>query len=256
VIPPIAAFQGRMSGRHLKLRVFILHYLRCAPSSKTKDTSSGCHCTILLVDFPYVLYPSAHQAFTSAVYSSAASSHTKWRESSRCSSLCGSRSWRYSALTGGTTVSLRPATICTGVCMCGRTSRYFKLRRVGPDVTDRLCESIAFVRSQVVLASGVAERIALERVDRALDDRTSTEPSVRFKVSNRASVFAGSLSTKRIDTQSMTRNVGLTAISLRRWFCWGVVMTRSPSGPLTSSIAPEGRRLIYWAMASITVPVA
>src|SRR3979409_2075559 len=28
VIPPIAAFQGRMSGRHLKLRVFILHYLR------------------------------------------------------------------------------------------------------------------------------------------------------------------------------------------------------------------------------------
>ena len=60
-------------------------------------------------------------------------------------------------------------------------SEYFKLRRVALDVTDRLCESIAFVRSQVVLASGVAERIALERVDRALDDRTSTEPSVRFK---------------------------------------------------------------------------
>jgi hypothetical protein len=121
-------------------------------------------------------------------------------------------------------------------------SEYFKLRRVGLDVTDRLCESIAFVRSQVVLASGVAERIALERVDRALDDRTSTEPSVRFKLSNRASVFAGSLSTKRVDTQLMTRNVGLTAISLRRWFCRGVVMTRSPSGPLTSSIAPNGRR--------------
>jgi hypothetical protein len=28
VIPPIAAFQGRMSGRHFELRVFILHYLR------------------------------------------------------------------------------------------------------------------------------------------------------------------------------------------------------------------------------------
>src|SRR3982075_864863 len=28
VIPPIAAFQGRMSGRHLKLRFFILHSLR------------------------------------------------------------------------------------------------------------------------------------------------------------------------------------------------------------------------------------
>src|SRR5687768_13966680 len=37
-------------------------------------------------------------------------------------------------------------------------SEYFKLRRVGLHVTDRLSESIAFVRSQTVLASGVAER--------------------------------------------------------------------------------------------------
>ena len=46
-------------------------------------------------------------------------------------------------------------------------------------VTD--CVSIRFVESDpVVLASGVAERIALERADRALDDRTSTEPSVQL----------------------------------------------------------------------------
>src|SRR5258706_73857 len=38
VIPPIGAFQGRMSGRHLKLRVFILHYLRPLRTS-AKDTA-------------------------------------------------------------------------------------------------------------------------------------------------------------------------------------------------------------------------
>src|SRR5258708_24760660 len=35
VIPPIAAFQGRMSGRHLKLRVLILHYLHPLRTSMT-----------------------------------------------------------------------------------------------------------------------------------------------------------------------------------------------------------------------------
>src|SRR5262245_8864513 len=61
-------------------------------------------------------------------------------------------------------------------------SEYFELRRVGLHITDRLCESIALVRSEVVLASGVAEHMALERLDRALNDRASTEPSIRFEI--------------------------------------------------------------------------
>src|SRR5262249_50761441 len=35
-----------------------------------RDTLLGSHCAILLVDFAHVLYPSAHQVFTSAAYSS------------------------------------------------------------------------------------------------------------------------------------------------------------------------------------------
>jgi hypothetical protein len=48
VIPPLAAFQGRMSGRHLKLRVFILPYLRpfrqaeVGPSNKAIFTLGQC----------------------------------------------------------------------------------------------------------------------------------------------------------------------------------------------------------------------
>ena len=57
--------------------------------------------------------------------------------------------------------------------------------------------------------------------------------------SNRASVFARSLSAKRIEMPSMMRNVGLTAISSRRWFCWRVIMTRSPPDWPARSITPE-----------------
>src|SRR4051812_28561233 len=71
----------------------------------------------------HVLKPSDHQAPRSAVYSSAASSHVKWPASTTSSLLRGSRSWRYSALTSGTTASRLPAMICTGVCIFGSISR-------------------------------------------------------------------------------------------------------------------------------------
>ena len=58
----------------------------------------------------------------------------------------------------------------------------YELRRVGLDVANRLCESMALVRSEVVLASGVAEDVALERLGCALDDLASTDLSVRFEV--------------------------------------------------------------------------
>ena len=61
-------------------------------------------------------------------------------------------------------------------------SERFKLRGVRLHVADRLGESSSLVRSQVVLASGVAEYVALERLDHALENRASTDPSIRLEV--------------------------------------------------------------------------
>ena len=63
-----------------------------------------------------------HQALTSAAYSSAASSHRKCPLSMMASLLRGSRSWRNSALTSGTTGSRLPAMIWTGVWMVASRS--------------------------------------------------------------------------------------------------------------------------------------
>src|SRR5262249_40826889 len=61
-------------------------------------------------------------------------------------------------------------------------SKEFELRRVGLRVGNRFRESMAFVRCQVVLAGGLAGCIALQRLNRPLDDRTSTNASIRFQV--------------------------------------------------------------------------
>src|SRR5262249_24275107 len=61
-------------------------------------------------------------------------------------------------------------------------SQRLEFRRVRLHVTHRLRESIAFERGQVVLASGVARHIALEGLDHALDDRSPSDPPIRFAV--------------------------------------------------------------------------
>ncbi len=58
----------------------------------------------------------------------------------------------------------------------------FKLRRVRLHVADRVCESIALVRSEVVLASGIGDLVALERPERTHDARASTDPPIRLEV--------------------------------------------------------------------------
>ena len=74
------------------------------------------------------------------------------------------------------------------------------------------------------------ESIAPKRVVSASRDQVGSWANTLsgHGLSNRASESPGSLSTKRMDTPSMIRKVGLPSISLRRWFCWRVVMTRSP----------------------------
>jgi hypothetical protein len=57
-----------------------------------------------------------------------------------------------------------------------------QFRWVGLNVADRFCEPLAFVRCQVVLARGAAEREALEGFDRALDDRASADPAIRLEI--------------------------------------------------------------------------
>ena len=71
---------------------------------------------------------------TSAAYSSAASSQTKCKASMRSSLLLGSRSWRNSALTGGTTGSLVPAMhLHRGLDRRQQVAQDRQLLRVGSD---------------------------------------------------------------------------------------------------------------------------
>src|SRR5262249_3556100 len=44
------------------------------------------------------------------------------------------------------------------------------------------CESIAFERGQVILASRIADDVALERLDHAIDDRASPESSIWLEI--------------------------------------------------------------------------
>ena len=82
----------------------------------------------------------------------------------KSSLLLGSRSWRNSALTGGTTGSRAPVMICTGVSIVGQqVAQHRQLLRVGLHVAHRLGETLAGVGGEVVLPGGVGGPIPLER---------------------------------------------------------------------------------------------
>ena len=127
----------------------------------------------------HVLKPSAHQAFTSDAYSSAASARSLASTSSRLwqpfVEIFRVDEW-HDRISAAREDLYR--------CLYARqdVSQCFELRRVRLDVAHRFSESIAFERGQVVLASGIANHIPLERLDNALDNRTSTESSIRFEV--------------------------------------------------------------------------
>src|SRR5262249_13918524 len=58
----------------------------------------------------------------------------------------------------------------------------FELDGIRLHVAHRFCESIAFERGQVILASRIAEDVALERLDHAIDDRASPESSIWLEI--------------------------------------------------------------------------
>src|SRR5262249_35111169 len=61
-------------------------------------------------------------------------------------------------------------------------AQFFEFRRIGPHVTHRFCESIAFVRREVVRSSGIADDITLELLNYVLDDLTFVNFSIRFEI--------------------------------------------------------------------------
>ena len=110
-----------------------------------------------------------HQLVTRAAYSAGASSQVKWPASRTSSLLCGSRSCRNLALTGGDRrIAGAGDDLHRSVYLRQQPGQDRQLSRVGAQVAERLGEPVSLVGGQVVVPDGLGQRVPADAAQRGV----------------------------------------------------------------------------------------